>query len=337
MKRLAGVLMVMVLVFLVAPTPGALAQCKKIDGFVFLVDLSGSRSSEFDTQVGLLKKINASIPDAGYSAAMRTFYLYPHDPDRGLELPVPVGAYDKAALDRATDQLERHNGARTPLGPAMAASGGELAQMSGTKALVVFSDFKWSEGFGDPVAEARALKAKDPDLGVYVICLADAGRSVETAKAVAETGGGKYYHAGQLASDSTAFQAMLTDIFISRTGCQPLRISLHLEFDTAKADIRPIYHGQIAEAAEYLLKYPQTTAVIEGHTDSDGSDEYNAKLSRQRAESLRQYLIDQFQIDPARLKSEGYGESRPVADNGTAEGKQKNRRVDVVISGIPGQ
>jgi outer membrane protein OmpA-like peptidoglycan-associated protein len=69
---------------------------------------------------------------------------------------------------------------------------------------------------------------------------------------------------------------------------------------------------------------------VEGHTDSDGSESYNKKLSQSRADSVRQFLVDAG-VDPSRLESVGYGESEPIDTNRTPEGKANNRRVEFTI------
>jgi outer membrane protein OmpA-like peptidoglycan-associated protein len=75
---------------------------------------------------------------------------------------------------------------------------------------------------------------------------------------------------------------------------------------------------------------PGLILKIEGHTDSQGSDEYNMTLSQQRAESVKQYLV-QAGVKPEIITTQGLGETTPVADNSTAAGRQKNRRVEIVI------
>lgn len=111
------------------------------------------------------------------------------------------------------------------------------------------------------------------------------------------------------------------------------KISLELEvlFDNDKAVIKPEYFNEVAEVANFMKKYGNTTAVIEGHTDSNASDSYNQKLSQRRADAVRNMMINQFGIDANRLSSVGFGESRPRASNATAEGRQQNRRVVAVI------
>lgn len=108
-------------------------------------------------------------------------------------------------------------------------------------------------------------------------------------------------------------------------------ITLKIEFDVNKADIKPKYHNVIGKVAEFMKKYPDTTAVIEGHTDNRGSYELNIKLSERRADAVRNYLIEKFGIAPERLTSKGYGYTKPIASNKTAAGRQKNRRIEAQI------
>jgi opacity protein-like surface antigen len=84
-----------------------------------------------------------------------------------------------------------------------------------------------------------------------------------------------------------------------------------------------------------MASYPETKVVIEGHTDSVGSAAYNQKLSQKRADSVRDYLIQNFNISPDRLTAKGYGEESPVTTNETEEGRRKNRRIQAVITVPP--
>jgi OOP family OmpA-OmpF porin len=104
-----------------------------------------------------------------------------------------------------------------------------------------------------------------------------------------------------------------------------------VQFDTAKADIKPVYDADLKRVADYLKKYPETTVAIEGNTDNVGGKKYNQKLSERRAESVKDYLVKKLGVDASKISSVGYGMSKPIADNKTAEGKQKNRRVDAVF------
>jgi len=108
-------------------------------------------------------------------------------------------------------------------------------------------------------------------------------------------------------------------------------VSLKVEYATGSAQIDPKYYDEIAQVGEYMQKYPTTTAVIEGHTDNVGSMESNMKLSLQRAENVVNYLAEKYGIDRSRLSAKGYGPTRRVAYNSTAEGRQKNRRINAII------
>jgi OOP family OmpA-OmpF porin len=108
-------------------------------------------------------------------------------------------------------------------------------------------------------------------------------------------------------------------------------INEKIMFDVDKATIKPESHGLLDEIAAVIQKNPQLKKIsIEGHTDSDGSEKYNLKLSDERAGAVKAYLVEHG-VTGDRLASIGYGESRPIADNGTPEGKEKNRRVEFLI------
>ncbi|MCB9779536.1 MAG: OmpA family protein [Alphaproteobacteria bacterium] len=102
-------------------------------------------------------------------------------------------------------------------------------------------------------------------------------------------------------------------------------------FDTGRASIKRISHAILNEVAGVLNTYPDIARVeVQGHTDSDGSDAANLDLSQRRAEAVVAYLIQQG-VDPSRLSARGYGESVPIADNYTPDGKAQNRRVEFQI------
>jgi OmpA-OmpF porin, OOP family len=108
-------------------------------------------------------------------------------------------------------------------------------------------------------------------------------------------------------------------------------MKLDILFVTNKSDITEQYVGEVERAAKFLKRYADVKAVIEGHTDSDGSDAYNQKLSQRRADAVKDALVTRYGIDAARLSAVGHGESRPVASNATKEGKAQNRRVIAVM------
>ncbi|MCX5811629.1 MAG: SUMF1/EgtB/PvdO family nonheme iron enzyme [Proteobacteria bacterium] len=108
------------------------------------------------------------------------------------------------------------------------------------------------------------------------------------------------------------------------------RITLDIHFDFDKWNIKLKYHEEIKRFAEVMKKYPDMKVQIEGHTCIIGGAKYNLRLSQRRADSVRKYLIQKFGIEPSRLTAKGYGLSRPIASNKTAEGRKQNRRIEGV-------
>jgi outer membrane protein OmpA-like peptidoglycan-associated protein len=103
-------------------------------------------------------------------------------------------------------------------------------------------------------------------------------------------------------------------------------------FDTGKYTLRPLAREKLAKISGIVLAYPSLLLAIEGDTDSVGGDSYNQDLSEKRADSVRDYLAKQ-NIPMASMTAQGFGKTQPVASNDTAEGRQQNRRVELVVSG----
>ena len=101
-------------------------------------------------------------------------------------------------------------------------------------------------------------------------------------------------------------------------------------FATNKDRILERSYPLLNEVAQALVDHPKINVSIEGHTDNQGSDRYNQDLSERRAASVRRYLISQG-VESARMGSKGFGESKPIDDNRTAEGRAANRRVEFLI------
>ena len=104
-----------------------------------------------------------------------------------------------------------------------------------------------------------------------------------------------------------------------------------LSFDSGASQIKPSNFDLLGKVEKAIDVFPRSELTIEGHTDSHGGDELNQKLSQERAESVKQYMVNAMRIPTYRLIATGYGETRPVASNETASGRARNRRIDIVI------
>jgi outer membrane protein OmpA-like peptidoglycan-associated protein len=127
-----------------------------------------------------------------------------------------------------------------------------------------------------------------------------------------------------------AYQEIKRDLYLVPLEVnQAIRLN-NLFFDFAKADLKTQSFSELNRLADFMKVHPGMTIELGGHTDNVGDDQSNLKLSEERTRSVRSFLI-QKGVDEKRLLSKGYGETKPVADNKTEEGKQLNRRVEFLI------
>jgi outer membrane protein OmpA-like peptidoglycan-associated protein len=148
---------------------------------------------------------------------------------------------------------------------------------------------------------------------------------------------GKYYLTGNakgfvFSEDSVEIenQTVNKDLYLSPIEVDQAYVLRNIYFDYDKATLRPESKVELDRLVKILKENPTMVIEIGGHTDSDGSEEYNLRLSQARAESVMKYLI-QAGIEPERLRAKGYGETQPVAPNDTPENKQKNRRTEFKV------
>ena len=109
-----------------------------------------------------------------------------------------------------------------------------------------------------------------------------------------------------------------------------LNMPSNITFDTDQAALKPEFINTLNSVSLVLKKFNQTVVDVSGHTDSTGSDSYNLDLSQRRAQSVANYLVSSGN-DPRRFYVQGFGESRPVADNGSEGGRALNRRVEIQL------
>ena len=109
---------------------------------------------------------------------------------------------------------------------------------------------------------------------------------------------------------------------------------ISLNFASGKSTIQTSHFALLKEVQKALSIFEKSTLTITGHTDSYGSDKTNLKLSQARALAIREYLLSNMTISKDNIEAVGYGENKPIANNETASGRRKNRRIDIVISPI---
>lgn len=150
-----------------------------------------------------------------------------------------------------------------------------------------------------------------------------------TGAAVGGTAGAVIGH--YMDKQAEEMNANLDDVSVVRVG-EGIRLTFGsgVLFSTASADLTADAQTNIQRLAEILVKYPDTNLVIVGHTDSDGSETYNQGLSERRANAVKAALTARG-VAATRLSAAGRGETEPIADNGSADGKAANRRVELAV------
>ena len=123
-----------------------------------------------------------------------------------------------------------------------------------------------------------------------------------------------------------------TGVEVTRTNDNQLKLNVpaDVSFDVGRADIKPELRSVLEQFASGLKTQPNTLVNIVGHTDSTGSDSVNEPLSRERAQSVKAFLVDRG-VSSARVDTQGRGAREPIADNGSADGRSRNRRVEIFL------
>jgi OOP family OmpA-OmpF porin len=331
---------------------------KVADNFIVLFDASGSMQDQYgytgQKKIDLAKQIYegrvARLPDLDWNAGL---YLY--TPWKSFYEMQP---FNKEAFIEALDQLAAYQPSisyknqPSPLGNAIKNLDPILAKVSGTTAVFIFSDGQYtlSQPKIWPVPAAKEIASKY-DVCFYIISSAQTPESEKLVNDLASV---------NTCSRVASFDAVLSrpeytiaalymvrDRAIFETELISKVVGVELDnilFDYNKADIRSEYQDELDALAKFLEGNPESYVVIEGFTDSTGDPKYNLDLSRRRAESVKNFLM-QTEIFSAgeaninaiaekRLVTLWYGKDLPVASNDTAEGRQLNRRVRVTVGGI---
>jgi len=118
-------------------------------------------------------------------------------------------------------------------------------------------------------------------------------------------------------------------VIVNHYGC-PIITTLRFNFDFNKAEVKKIYYPQIRKLAKTLKTNPNLKIEIDGYTDNIGSEKYNLKLSKKRAEAVKNILVKIYKINPKRIVVKGYGKKYPLVPNTTSTNRALNRRVEII-------
>ncbi|SKA83551.1 OmpA-OmpF porin, OOP family [Paucidesulfovibrio gracilis DSM 16080] len=336
MKRSGLGICLVVLALMMAFSTAAFAGKKvpKVDNFILFVDHSGSMAQKYmgsgakkiDLAKGMMGKLNDAIPELGYSGAVYTFA-----PFAGYAQPAP---YSTAEVGQAINGLDTDYEVfmrRTPMGNGLIDLDSVLAGLDGKTAVIMVTDGASNIG-ADPVAQAQALYAKyGGKVCFHVISYADTEKGRMIIDEIRALNSCSVPADGEaLMADAAVMDKFVEDVFFTEAAePQPVdeTIVFRLNFDFDKSNIKEDMVPILEQALILLQEKPDMDYVVEGWTDSIGTDAYNMGLSKRRADSVTQWLTGNG-INSSRLEPVGKGESVKF-DNSTDEGRYQNRRVEI--------
>ena len=324
------------------------AFIKQADNFIVLFDSSRSMADTYAPSGGqkieaakeILRQQNAILPDLGWNAGLYTFT--PWKEYYGM------APYNKQAYGQAIDSLPTTRTSSdivqqpTPLAEGIDRLNPILAKLSGRTAVFVFTDGTYQRVEPKklwPLDAAREV-AKDHDVCFYFISSAKPGKPQKLLDDMAKVNACSrvipfddvykkpMYGAGALyVVKSSANVVTTTETRIAGAKMPDIRFAFN------KFDVLPEYQPDLNKLADFLKKSPKANVVLAGFTDNVGTEAYNLPLSKRRVESIANYLKQQG-VGMDRMTLLWYGQTNPIADNSTPEGRAKNRRVEVAVGGM---
>ncbi|MEH6550475.1 MAG: OmpA family protein [Pseudomonadales bacterium] len=185
-------------------------------------------------------------------------------------------------------------------------------------------------------AEMRAFTDDDTDLAISVGFQHVFGQSAPVAPVVVAAAVDGDSDGDGVLDSMDACPGTEAGAKVDARGCyimvsENVAVEMLVEFPFDSSVVGTQFREEVAKVASFMKKYGDTNAVVGGHTDSVGDDAYNQGLSERRAMSVIKILVEELGVDANRIQARGYGESKPIADNSTEEGRQRNRRVTGVV------
>lgn len=299
---------------------------RSIESFDFFIETaSGMRGGEGGTLDKTLRQINDKIPDIGYpEAGMHTF-----SPESTV---LELEPYDRARFAGGIDKLVKEwpGKGNTSLGKGFDNYGPMYSDMLRKGAVIVFTDGDYGNG-RDSLNEAKIFYLTQPEMCLHFVSFAGSDKA---QKLIDEMAAINACTVSVLAKDLVDNEANTEDfvrrvfydaIYIEDPIIDFVMLSIPFGFDSDKLDENT---AKVADAlAERLKAQPQYHLKIDGYTCNIGPVEYNLGLSKRRAQSVKNYIVNTG-VEPSRVQIEGLGMENPRYDNGTREGRSLNRRVE---------
>ncbi|MCG6880339.1 MAG: OmpA family protein [Deltaproteobacteria bacterium] len=338
----------------------------KANNVQVIVDKSGSMGEMYkgmqklDIARDLASAFGHTVPNADITGSLRLFGKKENMSSVMTELIWGPAPFSAAAMDDGLNKTGFSNG-ESPLNLALDAAGQDLSSAQGNIAIVVFTDANEEVMNYDAVKKsAMNLKSQYGDrICIYPVLIGDDKESANFLSQIAEIGGCGFMVKGDDVASSQGMADFVTNVFLAKAppvaevvcvdddgdtvcaefdkcpgtpkgakvnqfGCWVIGDVL---FDFDKSNIKPEFYGELDEVARVFEMNPGLQVEVQGNTDNIGTAKYNMALSMRRANAVLKYLVMKG-VDKSRLTARGFGFSRPVATNDTAEGRALNRRVE---------
>jgi OOP family OmpA-OmpF porin len=310
-----------------------------------IVLMDASKSMAFDNpkykkQNYLLQKEalaagNSRLPDLGYNVG-----IYIYSPD--WKEIYPVGKFDSIKVAESMKQLPPKAAGNTYLAAGLDQLENVLKNLTGRTVVYLFSDGEWENASGkkDPGDQAAEL-ARKYNVSFMIVSYAGNPDGVKRVKDMSKANvysriipfdsyiTNPYYALGPLYYT----MSLKTDEITAKRKVIGIKID-DINFDYDKFELKPKEKDELNQVGQFLQANPKHFVAVQGFCDNRGSADHNMKLSRDRAEAVTDYLVKNFNLDSTIVVTMWYGDMNPIADNGTADGRAKNRRVEITITDL---
>lgn len=308
----------------------------KVEAFEVVLDASDSMGeylNSYQRKISVAKDLvslmNQTLPDIKLQAALRTYGQADFPVWSDTKLLYGVKPWVKPEFEDSFKCVLP--GAESPLASALDGATEDLKPVKGRIALIIFSDGKEIPSPGVLVSVKKMKQAYGSRLCISTVLIGSDPDGRKLLEQVYREGGacGVQTSADRIAT-ADGMADFVEKIFFGGVAARAAAAGDALAtvlFDFNQSVVKAGYRKELTKVADLLKKNPGQKVRVEGFTDSIGTKAYNQKLSEKRAAAVKDYLVKTFKIDAARIETVGYGEDRPVADNKTKQGRQKNRRA----------
>lgn len=318
---------------------------KTADNFIIMFDGSastnqlvpGSNVTKVAAAKALLQERNQWLPDLGYSCG-----LYLLSGLTSLKTLYPAQKYDREKFGQALEQLPDKGRGNNLLQQGLVQLDKILEHFAGRTAIILFTDGTYDDtGYPVKPVQIAARIAKTHDVRFYIISSAEQKVQAELLKRVAAINAASrvipiqnfLQRAEYLSGALFTVKVSSYLKFTARKELLGLKLK-NILFETGSNAIAAQYSDELARLGDYLQKNSQTYVVLQGFSDSSGSQAHNMKLSSRRVTAVADYLMEKFDVHEDRIVTLWFGDLNPAADNNTPEGRRLNRRVEIAVGGI---